>query len=106
MGSHSDDRDVFFCDCGYTEHMFIVDHFFWGGDMDPEFTIMPMLSPKTLTNRIVVAWRYLCGKQSRHGAFDSILLDRADVIRLRDNCNRFLSEADKSEEENNKSEGE
>jgi hypothetical protein len=90
MSQHSDSRDVFFCDCGYTEHMFIVDHQFWGDGMDPEFYIMPMLSPKPLLKRLGIALQYLLGRQSRHGAFDSILLDREDVCRLRDNCNRFL----------------
>lgn len=90
MSKHSDDREVFFCECGYTEHMFIVDHHFWGDD-DHEFCIVPMLSPRPLRNRIAIAWRYLLGKQSRHDAFDSILLDADDVKRLRASCDRFLT---------------
>ena len=89
MSKHSEDRDIFFCDCGYTEHMFIVDHHDWGHG-DHEFYIMPLLSPKPLLQRVAYVWRYLTGKQSRNGAFDSILLDAEDVLRLRDNCNRYL----------------
>jgi len=81
---------VFFCDCGYTEHMFIVDHYDWGNG-DHEFCIMPLLSPKPLLQRIAYVWHYLTGKQSRNGAFDSILLDAEDVERLRDNCDRYLA---------------
>ena len=89
MSRHSEDREVFFCDCGHTEHMFIVDHHDWGNG-DREFYIMPLLSPKPLLQRIAYVWRYLMGKQSRNGAFDSILLDDEDVERLRNNCTRYL----------------
>jgi len=89
MSKHSEDRSVFFCDCGHTEHMFIVDHHDWGHG-DHEFHIMPLLSPKPLLQRVAYAWRYLLGKSSRHGAFDSVLLDVEDVLALRDNCDRYL----------------
>ena len=96
MSQHSDNRDVFFCDCGATEHMFIVDHHDWGNG-DHEFHIMPLLSPKRLLKRVAYAWRYLLGKSSRHGAFDSVLLDAEDVLRLRDNCNRYLSKVEQDQ---------
>jgi hypothetical protein len=44
---------------------------------------------------LVYAWRYLLGHQSGHGAFDTIILHKDDVQRLRASCDRFL------EEENN-----
>ncbi len=90
MGKFSDSRDVFFCDCGCTEHMFVVDHFFWDGDFPTEFSIQPHLTNRPFLERLTYVWRYLLGKQSQHGAFDSIILDRYDVTRLRDNCNAFL----------------
>ena len=93
MSKQSDDREVFFCECGCTDHMFIVDHHFWG-DGENEFYIMPMLSTKRLRDRIGIVWRYLRGKQSRYGAFDSILLDREDVERLRASCVRFLAKGE------------
>lgn len=91
-----DNREVFFCDCGYTEHMVIVDHFFWGEDFPAEFYIMPHLSKKPLLERLAYAWRYLLGKQSRHGAFDSILLHTDDVRRLRASCDRFLAKEEET----------
>lgn len=90
----SDDREVFFCDCGYTEHMVIVDQYYWGADDPAEFYIQPHLSKQSLRKRLAYAWRYLLGKQSRYGAFDSILLDRDDVQRLRDSCDRFLTKGE------------
>jgi hypothetical protein len=94
MSKQSDDREVFFCDCGHTEHMFIVDHFFWGDGLEPEFSIQPHLCKKRLRDRIAYAWRYLLGKQSGFGAFDSILLDLEDVKRLRDSCDRYLKKVE------------
>lgn len=89
MSIHSDDREVFFCDCGHVEHMLIVDHHYWSAE-DLEFYLQPHLSKQSLRKRIAYAWRYLTGQQSRYGAFDSILLDEADVKRLRDSCDRYL----------------
>lgn len=95
---HSDNREVFHCDCGFMEHMLVVDHHYWGGG-DSEFAILPMLSKKSFTKRVGIAWRYLLGAQSRHGAFDAIILDDVDVRRLRKSCDDFLTkwEADHKE---------
>jgi hypothetical protein len=94
MSKHSDDREVFFCECGHKEHMFIVDHHdhpHWADDECNQFYILPMLAPKPLFKRIAIAWGYLWGNQCSDGAFDSILLDDQDVLRLRDNCDRYLA---------------
>lgn len=87
------EREAFFCDCGYTEHMFLVSHFFWGDDFPAEFCLQPHLTKQPLRKRLVYIWRYLLGQQSRHGAFDTIILHRCDVQRLRASCDRFLEEA-------------
>ena len=89
------EREVFFCDCGYTEHMLLVSHFFWCEGFPAEFCLEPHLSKKPLRKRLAYVWRYLLGHQSRHGAFDTIILHKDDVQRLRASCDRFL------EEENN-----
>lgn len=90
MNKHADKREVFHCDCGYMEHMFVVDHHYWG-EGEADFSIIPMLSKKSFTKRVGIALRYLVGAQSRHGAFDTILLDDVDVRRLRKSCDDFLT---------------
>ena len=87
----TDEREVFFCDCGADEHLLLVDHFYWDEESDAEFCIKPHLSKKPLSKRFSYAWRYLLGRQSRWGAFESIVLNEEDVRRLRHSCDRFLA---------------
>lgn len=86
--------ELYCCDCGQSEHLMMVDHYYWGENTEPEFSISIYLNHnKGFLRRLENAMRYVMGKKSRYGAFDSLLLGNGDVRRLRDSCNAFLLDA-------------
>ena len=86
--------DLFCCDCGQSEHLMMVDHYYWGDGFDATFSIRIYLNHnKGFFRRLENAMRYIMGRKSKHGAFDSLILGNGDVKRLRDSCSAFLLDA-------------
>lgn len=80
------------CDCKDPEHQWIVsydtlvDQYYW-----EEMYISAHLPKVSLWRRCVYALRYICGWQSKTGAFGEMVLRDSQVIQLRDACNEYLT---------------
>lgn len=79
-------RELFVCDCGSPEHQFILERWDNGS-----FLIFHMhLRPRSFWRRIIVGLKYVFGV--RGYAFEEILLQRPEAIRLRTVIDKFLKE--------------
>lgn len=95
-----DVQDLFLCECGSSEHQFILQLFDWGKDekyieQNPEenltFTMSVHLSTQGFWNRLVRGVKYIFGYKCRYGDWDEIILTYADAQRLIDGMTLYRS---------------
>lgn len=93
------ETQLLLCDCGDPEHQWIlswdpvVDDHYWD-----EFYIQPHLAKVSFWRRVKYAIRYICGRQSKTGAFSEMCLTNPQVTQLRDACNAFLAKSEEFKE--------
>lgn len=85
----SEIRTEYLCRRVPTDNTFIVQEYYASDRRNNKFVMHTRLRHLPLWERIGPAWRYLMGRSSG-GEFSEIDLDREQVKRLRDDCNRFL----------------
>lgn len=75
------------CSCGSIEHMVKFSYF----EDEKDLLYMEIhLRPHSFLNRVANAIKYVFGYRSMYGDFDEVLLDRDEVLKLKENCERFL----------------
>jgi hypothetical protein len=88
------ENDIFICDCEDIEHQLVVSR-----DVDEKELILSIhLSQyQNFFQRILVAIKYVFGKKSIYGAWDIIILNEKNMIKLK---NLIEKELNKSNEQN------
>jgi hypothetical protein len=81
--------ELFICDCGDVEHQFIISH----DSEDKEIYISVHLANyMSFFQRIITAIKYIFGKKSIYGAFDVVILNKDQIIELRDCLNQKIKD--------------
>jgi hypothetical protein len=81
--------ELFICDCGDVEHQFIISH----DTEDKEIYISVHLSSyMSFFKRIITAVKYIFGKKSKYGAFDIVILNKNQIIELKDFLNQKIKD--------------
>lgn len=82
-------EDVVLCNCSSIEHQFSFSY----NPEEKEIYLSVFLNQyRTWWQRVWVGIKYVFGYNSKYGHWDSVSLDRKDVVELRDNFNKFLDE--------------
>jgi len=77
----ADEQQLITCECGLTEHQFVLTLYDWGDDV--EVFMEPHLS--TYRNFFERAWaaiRYVFGYRSKYGEFDCVSLGEEQLIQI------------------------
>lgn len=79
------------CNCSCAQHTL---RFSSSNAEDFEFLVVEMYLGqwRGFFKRLWYAVKYICGVKSFYGAFDEVLLDSKQVVKLRDLCNQHLSD--------------
>jgi len=81
--------ELFICDCGDVEHQFIISY----DSEDKEIYISVHLrNYMSFFQRIIIAIKYIFGKKSIYGAFDVVILNKNQIIELRDCLNQKIKD--------------
>ena len=81
--------ELFICDCGDVEHQFIISH----DTEDKEIYISVHLTNyMSFFQRIITAIKYIFGKKSVYGAFDVVILNKNQIIELRNSLNQKIKD--------------
>ena len=73
------ERELFVCSCSDVEHQFVISKF----SDEPELFIEVHLSDAGFFRRLLIGLKYIFGKKSKYGAFEEIILNPEDIVRLR-----------------------
>lgn len=74
--------NLFICDCGDIEHNFVVSSNL--EDNEKELYVSIYLSQyRNFFQRVWVAIKYIFGKKSKYGAWDVVILNEENMIRLK-----------------------
>lgn len=68
-------KELFISDCGDLSHQLIL-------SIDDKVTLYMHLNKRPFYKRIWIALLYLFGKQSKYGAYEHIILNKDDCVRL------------------------
>jgi hypothetical protein len=94
------ERLLVLCDCNDPEHQFML-HFDneddIGDDWPREFYLTNHLPKRGFWQRLVYAWKYLWGWQSKYGAFAEVLLGEKQALEVYNFLDEYLTrvEADR-----------
>jgi hypothetical protein len=81
--------ELFICVCGDVEHQFIISH----DTEDKEIYISVHLTNyMSFFQRIITAIKYIFGKKSIYGAFDVVILNKNQIIELRNSLNQKIKD--------------
>lgn len=67
-------EDLLICQCGDVEHCAIISY----DPDDKEVYINVLLNKLPFWKRFIVGIKYICGKQSKYGYFDELIVSRTD----------------------------
>ena len=84
---HETINEIYLCDCASHEHTFKL----FADNEYQEVFISPYLSTYfTFWQRLLHGVKYIFGYKSRYGSYDSIILKKEDVIKMRDALSGWL----------------
>jgi len=81
--------ELFICDCGDVEHQFIISH---DSDDKEIYISIHLASYMSFFQRTITAIKYIFGKKSIYGAFDVIILNKNQIIELRNSLNQKIKD--------------
>lgn len=80
---------LFICDCCDIEHQMVISH----DSQDKEIYISIHLADyKNFFQRLWIGIKYIFGKKSKYGKWDEIILNKDEIIRLKEVLERKLNE--------------
>ena len=83
-------RELFVCGCCCPEHQFIFEYWCWEGEPESGYAVVYVcLTQQPLWRRVITALRHVLGFRDK--PFEEVMLERPDVIRLRDALDKFLT---------------
>lgn len=77
-----DREEHFVCACHHPEHQFFVSFYDKEFDERGVMYISPHLAQDPWWRRLITGIKYIFGHRSRYGAFDEIILEGDDILRL------------------------
>lgn len=83
-------HELFVCDCGDIQHQFVISYF--DDDvLEKCLYVSVNLYRQSFFRRLWIGIQYIFGKQSVYGAFDEVILNEEDSVRLRNILNERIA---------------